>query len=74
MPKTVTFSQNCTGRIRSTILKLNHGLADSAIVKSEFTCAHLSKGSRFIAYLTKSNHRHAKEDMCISEDIQLPDT
>ncbi|KAH3793118.1 hypothetical protein DPMN_146623 [Dreissena polymorpha] len=44
LPKTVTFSRNCTGCIRSTILKLNHGLANSEIVKSEFTDAHLSKG------------------------------
>ncbi|KAH3811357.1 hypothetical protein DPMN_139768 [Dreissena polymorpha] len=55
MPKTVTFSRNCTGRIRSTILKLNHGLADSEIVKSEFTDAPFSKGYEFIAYLIKQS-------------------
>ncbi len=64
MPKTVTFSRNCTGRIHSTILKLNHGLADSAIVKSEFTGAHLTKGSRVIAYLLKSKHNDMLKKTC----------
>jgi hypothetical protein len=63
MPKTVTFSRNCTGRIRSTILKLNHGLADSEIVKSEFTDAPFSKGYEFIAYL-KSNHNDILKKTC----------
>ncbi|KAH3885712.1 hypothetical protein DPMN_009708 [Dreissena polymorpha] len=64
MPKTVTFSRYCTGRIHSKILKRNHGLADSAIVKSEFTGAHLSKGSRVIVYLLKSKHNDMLKKTC----------
>ena len=64
LPNTVTFSRNCTGCIRSTILKLNHGLADSEIVKSEFTDAHLSKGYEFIAYLIKSKHNDMLKKTC----------
>ncbi|KAH3741601.1 hypothetical protein DPMN_048326 [Dreissena polymorpha] len=64
MSKTVTFSRNCTGLIRSTILKLNHGLADSEIVKSEFTDASFSKGYEFIAYLIKSKHNDLLKKTC----------
>ncbi|KAH3717654.1 hypothetical protein DPMN_060449 [Dreissena polymorpha] len=64
MPKTVTFSRNCTGRIRSTILKLNHGLDDSEIVKSEFTDAPFSKDYEFIAYLIKNNHTDMLKKTC----------
>ena len=41
MPKLVTFSRNCFGHIHSTILKLNLGYADSAILKSKYANAPL---------------------------------
>lgn len=53
MPKSTTFSRNCHGRLHGQILRLNHGHADSMILKSKAVNLKLSKGSAVMRHLLK---------------------
>ncbi|XP_053400585.1 uncharacterized protein LOC128557329 [Mercenaria mercenaria] len=54
MPKSVTYSRNCLGRIHGQILKLNHGYTNSTLLKSQCLGASLPKGTLVIKHLLKS--------------------
>jgi hypothetical protein len=51
LPKAVTFSRNSAGRVHAQILKLNHGYADSTVLKSSKMAAKLEKGTSVIKHL-----------------------
>lgn len=53
MPKNVTFLRNCHGRIHGQILKLNHGLAKSAVLKASSNKYQV--GSSVINYLLRKD-------------------
>jgi hypothetical protein len=59
-PKLMNFARNSTGRIHSTILKLNLGYADSVLLKSEKTGAPLKRGSSVIRFLRRTEQRAAR--------------
>jgi len=56
LPKNVTFLRNCHGRIHGQILRLNHGLADTVILKARVNGVKLSHGSSVIRHLLRTEY------------------
>lgn len=60
MPKSVTFSRNCHGRIHGQILRLNHGFANSTVLKTSALRCALTKGSSVIKRLLKLDEQYKR--------------
>lgn len=60
MPKSVTFSRNCHSRIHGQILRLNHGFANSTVLKTSALRCALTKGSSVIKRLLKIDEQYKR--------------
>ena len=60
VPKSVTFSRNCPGRIHGQILKLNHGFAESCLMKAEHLGASFPQGSSVVKHMLKAEQQSLK--------------
>ena len=60
LPKSVTFTRNCFGRIHGQVLKLNYGFADSCLMKAEHLGSSFPQGSSVVKHLLQTEKQALK--------------